>query len=161
MTLEALHLTIRLSRVLLVGAPVMAILGCASTSVIAPARVASQSEAVFYVIRKDYPPTAWSGDLVVNGAVVATMKDDTYVKVNVPVGRSSIGLKFAPMLGFSNEPFYIDVHPNQTRYLLFTGDVRLADHKPPYLILRWSLHAQELAAAAANPIMEKLATPSE
>lgn len=130
--------------------------GCASTSVVAPVRTASTDEAVFYFIRKHYPPTAWSGDLTVNGKVAATIKDGTYVKVNVPVGKASIALTFPPMLGFSNEPFSLDVSPKETRYILLSGDVAYAGLTYNAVQYKWSLKALELSADAAKKIISEL-----
>ncbi|RYF65386.1 MAG: hypothetical protein EOO39_24950 [Cytophagaceae bacterium] len=134
--------------------------GCASTSIVAPARTPSADEAVFYVIRKHYPPTAWSGDLTVNGKTAATIKDDTYVKVNVPVGKASIALKFPPMLGFSNEPFSLDVSPNETRYILLSGDVAYAGMTYNAIKFKWSLNVLELNGDAAKKIISELQTSS-
>jgi hypothetical protein len=134
--------------------------GCASTSVVTPAQTASADEAVFYFIRKHYPPTAWTGDLTVNGRAAAAVKDGTYVKVNVPVGKAAIALRFPPMLGFSNEPFVLDVSPNETRYILLTGDVANAGMTYDAIIFKWSLKALELNADAAKRTIGELSTAS-
>ena len=130
--------------------------GCASTSTIAPVRMASSQEAVFYVIRKQYPPTAWTGELTANDTVAASVKDNSYVKINVPVGRAAVALKFAPLLGLSNAPFFVDVNPNETRYMLLTGDVSYAGMDFQGAKYKWSLNAVELNANAAQKIIEAM-----
>lgn len=123
---------------------------------VAPARTASAEEALFYVIRKDYPPHAWTGELTVNDKAVATVKDGSYVTVNLPVGKTELALKFAPLLGFSNAPFHVDVKPNETRYILLTGDVSHAGYDYRGVLYKWSLNAVELDSGAAKELIEKL-----
>lgn len=103
-----------------------ALSGCASTKSFVQAKEASADAALFYFVRMHYPPTAWTGELVVNGKVVAEVKDNSCVRANVPAGKAEIGLKFGPMLRVSDETFTLDARPNQTRYLLMTGDVAYA-----------------------------------
>lgn len=87
------------------------------------------------------------------------MKENTYVKVNVPTGKAAIALKFAPMLGFSNAPFFMEVGPNETRYILLTGDVVPAGIDHLGLKVKWSLNAFEISEKSAAELIEKLPKP--
>lgn len=130
--------------------------GCASTQPMVQAQSASNDAALFYFIRVDYPPTAWTGQLVVNGKVVADLKDDACVRANVPVGKAEVGLKFPPMLGISDETFAVDAKPNETRYLLMTGDVKTTGLGLNTIYLRATFRVAELPAQGSDAKVEGL-----
>ncbi|WP_428504857.1 hypothetical protein [Roseateles sp.] len=113
------HLKTRITAILIS----IILTGCASTKSYVQAQTANDNSSLFYIARMHYPPTAWTGELIINGKVTAEVKDNSCVKVNIPNGKAEIGLKFGPMLRVSDETFTLTAKPNQTRYILMTGDV--------------------------------------
>lgn len=145
-----------MSRIALAICAVAALVsGCASTQPLVLAEAAGNDAALFYFIRVHYPPTAWTGQLVVNGKVVAGLKDNSCVRANVPVGRADVGLKFAPMLGITDETFPVDAKPNETRYLLMTGDVKATGLGYNAIHLRATFSIVELPAQGGDAKVEE------
>lgn len=130
--------------------------GCASTQSRVPVQPAGDDAALFYFIRVDYPPTAWTGQLLVNGKPVADVSDDSCVRANVPVGKAEVGLSFPPMLGISDEVFVVDAKPNDTRFLLMTGDVETIGLGLDTIHLRATFRVAEVPAQGGDAKVEEL-----
>ena len=130
--------------------------GCASTRSFVEAQPAGSDASLVHFIRMHYPPTAWTGELVVNGQVVGELKDGSCLRANVPVGKADIDLKFAPMLGFTTESFTIESKPNETRYLLMTGDVNTVGSGLNTIYLRATFNVIELPAQGGDARIEAL-----
>lgn len=68
------------------------ITGSTSTKSFVQSHEANSDTALIYFIRKNYPPTAWAGDLLVNGKIVAKLAENSCVKANTPIGDVEIEL---------------------------------------------------------------------
>jgi hypothetical protein len=132
------------------------LLGCATTTVYQQAGSPSQDSALVYVIRKSYPPYAFAGDLKVNGVVAAKVANDSYAAVNVPVGLSSLEFKFNAIEGGVPLVFGLDVKPNETRYIVLTGDVSHVKDSGLVMKLRLSANAFEVNEASGKRLMQTL-----
>jgi hypothetical protein len=133
-----------------------ALLGCATTTVYQKAGSPSQDSGVVYVIRKSYPPYAFAGDLNVNGILAAKIANDSYATIGVPVGLSSIEFKFNALEGGVPLAFGLDVKPNETRYIVLTGDVSNVKDSGLVMKLRMSANAFEVNEASGRRLMQTL-----
>jgi hypothetical protein len=90
-----------------------ALSGCGSTKVMQPLAEASSTDARVYFIRKKYPPYIHAVRVSVNGTLLATLANDDYVAVPVPLGVNAVfvdafdgdDLKFD--LPVTTDPMYV------------------------------------------------------
>jgi hypothetical protein len=94
--------------------------GCATTQTLVPVEKASNTKALVYFLRKSYPPYIRELRVVIDGVTTATIANNDYVAVNVPVGKSDVILEATDG---KNLAFELSVEKPGTLYFLLTGEV--------------------------------------
>jgi len=97
--------------------------GCATTTTFRSPESPGNGQALVYFIRDHFPPLQREAQLYVNGVQVATMADDDFVAVNVPLGQNAILLTINGDKPFA---FTMPVEHENTTYIAFSGDVTWA-----------------------------------
>ncbi len=146
----------RLASVLFLALPlacVLALSGCGTTRVLQPVSAAGGDNALVYFIRKDYPPYIYAVRLIVNGSTLATLSNNDFVAVNVPVGRNSI---LVDVTDGKKLEFDLQVEEANTRYIVLTGEVTNEGQKVDYegvtVFLNWKLWAYPVERSEAEAI---------
>jgi hypothetical protein len=94
--------------------------GCGSTKLLQHVSAPGGDKALVYFIRKSYPPYVYALRLNVNGVTLATISNNDFVAVNVPVGKNSVLVDVTDGKPLS---FEMSVEKADTRYVVLTGDV--------------------------------------
>jgi hypothetical protein len=97
--------------------------GCATTNNFHPPEPPGHGKALVYFIRDHFPPLKREAQLSINGEQVATIADDDFVAVNVPLGQNAILLTINGDKPFS---FTLPVNREETMYLALSGNVSWA-----------------------------------
>jgi hypothetical protein len=94
--------------------------GCSTTQVMQKATAPTEDKALVYFMRKSYPPYLRELRISVNGTVVATVANNDFVAVDVPVGENKIDLDIN-----NSHPlnFRLPIARPERMYLMVTGDV--------------------------------------
>jgi hypothetical protein len=105
-----------------------------------------------YFIRKSYPPYIHEVRLIANGNMLATISDDDFVAVNLPVGNNSIQVDVT-----DGKPlhFNMPVERPDRMYVVLTGDVTkvgqaITGYNQFTVYLQWSLRATPVSRAEAE-----------
>ena len=101
--------------------------GCATTTYFS-FHEPDEQNALVYCIRTGSSPTIYNMRVYVNGEKAASIKNNSFVKFNLPAGRNEIKLRFsfwaAVNLHFNKK---IEVQPNQTYYYLIRSHENIVD----------------------------------
>jgi hypothetical protein len=139
----------------LVLASGLVVSGC-GTSVVHPEAEMSTTDASVYFIRKNYPPYLYSVSLRANGTRAATLANNDYVIVRVPLGLNKIevdifdgdDLKFD--LPVTSDPMYVlmtsDGYKEGTSYL---------STSPVFFIsgIKWNLKGYPISKEEAQRVV--------
>jgi hypothetical protein len=129
--------------------------GC-GTSVVHPEAEISTTDASVYFIRKKYPPYLYSVSLSANGTRTATLANNDYVIVRLPLGLNTIeadvfdgdDLKFD--LPVTSDPMYVlmtsDGYETGTSYI---------SHSPVFFIsgIKWNLKGYAISKEEAQRVV--------
>ena len=135
------------------------VLGCATTRTFKPAESPGRGSALVYFIRDHFPPLQREAQLYVNGNQVATMADDDFVAVNLPLGENTILLTIN---GDKPITFTLPVTREETSYVALSGDVTWALGGPApnpgwiTIDLTRHLYAKVLSKAEADATAAKI-----
>lgn len=150
-----LHLrsTLRLASLALFLALLAA--GCSTTQVMQPAAAPTEGTALVHFIRKSYPPYVRELRLYVNGALLATMANNDFVAVNVPIGKNAVLLEAN---GGKPLSFEMSVDKPEHIYVVLTGDVRktgatVTGYREITVNLMWSLRAYAVSKTEAASLV--------
>jgi hypothetical protein len=129
--------------------------GCSTTQVMRPAVAPTEGKALVHFIRKSYPPYVRELRLYVNGDLLATIANNDFVAVNVPVGKNAVLLEANDGKPLS---FELSVDKPEHLYVILTGDVRKTGTEISGLgkitvYLRWSLRAYAISRAEAVSVV--------
>jgi len=144
-----------LARIAVAACALATIVGCATTQVVQPAQPPGDGKARVYFIREKYPPYVHEARLVINGTLAATVANNDFVVVNVPVGPASVDVKVT-----DGKPFSYDMPVNAAEdiYVVLTGSVRKTGQGIQYnkivIDLQWSLAAYRIDRAEAESIVK-------
>lgn len=97
------------------------VMSCVSTKVIDQPAAPSDAKAFVYFIRENYPPYLCEVRLDVNGKQMATIVNNDFVAVNLPIGSCQIQLTPAGVVG-PPYSFKLKVERPEKMYVLLTSD---------------------------------------
>ena len=130
---------------------------CGSTEVFETASAPSGDTALVYFIRESYPPYIHAVRLLVNGKQLATIANNDYVAVNVPVGKNAVLVDVT-----DGKPLSFDMPIDRAEkvYVVLTGDVtkvgQSAIRNNSFTIdLNWNLRAFPVTRTEAEAIVSK------
>jgi hypothetical protein len=133
------------------------LVACGSTKVFETASPPGGDKALVYFIRHSYPPYIHAVRLVVNGKELATISNNDYVAVNVPVGKNAVLVDVT-----DGKPLSFDMPVDRAEkiYVVLTGDVtksgQSAIRNNTFTIdLSWNLRAFPVARAEAETIVSE------
>jgi hypothetical protein len=128
--------------------------GCGATQAVRPATPAGGDQALVYLIRKKYPPYVHQLRLSSDGAPLATLKNNDYVAVNLPVGKNKILADVTDGLDFT---FAVDVERPEVMYIVLTGEVEgtgvTTEHNAVNVHLLTTLRSFRVTKAEAESIV--------
>jgi hypothetical protein len=128
--------------------------GCSTTKALHTPSAPTEGQALVYFIRKAYPPTLFEGTLAVNGKPMATIANNDFVAINVPVGSNTISIDVFQGKPFS---FTMPVARAEKSYVVLTGNVTSAGQAVGYLqttfYFNWHLRAYPVSEAEAQAIV--------
>ncbi|MDM0032051.1 hypothetical protein QTI33_07835 [Variovorax sp. J22P271] len=125
---------------------------CSTTRTLQPTSAPGDGKALVYFIRKSYPPYVRELRLNVNGNLVATISNNDFVAVNVPVGRNTILLEVNDGKPFS---FQMPIDRAEPKYVILTGDVKkvgqaMTGYREFTVYLNWILRANPVSRSEAE-----------
>ncbi len=130
---------------------------CGTTRVLVPPRGPDEATAVVYLIRKSFPPYVWGCEVAIDGRPVASIANNDFVAVDVPIGRHHVMVDVTQGPDF---PFDLEVEPNETHYVVLTGAV-LPGHDqssagPSTYVLEWQRRAYAVTAEEGQALLASL-----
>jgi hypothetical protein len=134
----------------------IALSGCGSTKVVQQPGARSSEEALVYFIRKKYPPYIHAVRLSVNGTVLATIANNDYVAVRVPLGVNAVAVD---VLDGEDMKFEMPI-TSDPMYVLLTADgyeqgPTYINHNPVFVIVSidFNLKAYPISKSEAERIV--------
>lgn len=128
--------------------------GCSTTKALHAPSAPGDGQALVYFIRKAYPPHLFEASLAVNGKPMATIANNDFVAINVPVGSNTISIDVTQGKPFS---FTMPVAGAEKSYVVLTGNVKSAGQAVGYLqttlYFDWHLRAYPVSEAEARAIV--------
>lgn len=126
--------------------------GCSTTQVLQPVTEPTNEKALVYFIRKSYPPYVRELRVNLNNTVVATIANNDYVAVNVPVGENEVLLEVNDGKTLS---FEMPIEEPGRIYVVLTGEVRktgsaVTGYREFTVYLNWNLRAYAVNRSEAE-----------
>jgi hypothetical protein len=94
---------------------------CGTTQAVRTATNPTENEALVYFIRDKYPPYIHPLRISSNGNPIATLKNNDYVAVNLPIGVNKI---LADVTDGHDFTFDLTINKPEVIYFVLTGSVR-------------------------------------
>lgn len=140
---------------------VAALSACGSTKVLQDVSPPGGDRALVYFIRKSYPPYIYPVHLNVNGKALATISNNDFVAVNVPIGKNNVLVDVTDGKPLS---FELPVERADIMYVVLTGDVSktgqaVTGYNEFTVYLDWSLWAYPVSQSEAEAIVRKFGRP--
>jgi hypothetical protein len=133
------------------------LIGCASTKVLFPPSPPGNGLALVYFIRIKYPPYAFRTDVWVHGRLKASIANNDFAAVNVPVGTTPISLATT---GGPRFEFDMDIDRPDTMYVVVTGDITHSFGGMGYKSIRikshWHLQAHQVSKSDAEAMLNSV-----
>lgn len=130
--------------------------GCATTQSFQNVVEAGSGLSKVYFIRKHYPPTLLEASIIVNDSKLATLADNDYVAVNLPIGKNNVLIEATSGKPFK---FVLNVENAERLYVLLTGDVYQTGSTYNYgsmtINMQWQLNAINLDQEKAKSLVKE------
>lgn len=149
---------------LLAIASALTLPGCGGTRVVQEQAEPSSTDARVYFIRKKFPPYLYTVSLKANGVLLASIRNDDYVVVKVPLGMNKIefdapldGKDFEFELPVTSDPMYVlvtnDGYDSGGTTIIQTSAVVT----PTVLVdINWRFRFSPISRAEAQRVVEEL-----
>ncbi|MCJ8320193.1 MAG: hypothetical protein MJK12_11210 [Colwellia sp.] len=130
--------------------------GCSTTKVLHAVTPPSDGVAQVYFIRNSYPPYFREINLFANSIKLATISNNDYVAVNIPVGDNSIFIKANDGKDIT---FDLPIEKAEKYYVVLTGDVTKTgsdfnSYNGLTVYLQWNLNAYPVSEVEAGKIIQ-------
>ena len=145
---------------------VLMVAACGTTQAVKIATPPTAEQALVYLIRHDYPPYIHPLRISNDGSLIATLRHNDYVAVNLPIGQNSIAIDVTDGEDFA---FDLPIDRPDVRYIVLNGNIEstgtTATAAGVQVHMRTHLRAYAVAQAEAESIVagfgKRLDSPPE